>query len=67
MRRCQAYEKTNKIEEALADAKKVQELDPSYPKVINIIILFSSINSFIHSFIHYYYYYYYYYYYKYYR
>jgi len=51
MRRCQAYEKTNKIEEALADAKKVQELDPSYPKVINIIILFSSINSFIHSFI----------------
>jgi len=44
MRRCQAYEKTNKIEEALADAKKVQELDPSYPKVINIIILFSSIN-----------------------
>ena len=47
MRRCQAYEKTNKIEEALADAKKVQELDPSYPKVINIIILFSSINTFI--------------------
>ena len=39
MRRCQAYEKTNKIEEALADAKKVQELDPSYPKVYSFFLL----------------------------
>ena len=37
MRRCQAYEKTGKIEEALADAKKVQELDPSYPKINDIV------------------------------
>ena len=33
MRRCQAYEKTGKLEEALTDAKKVQELEPSYPKI----------------------------------
>lgn len=41
MRRCQAYEKTNKIDEALADAKKVQELDSSYPKVSLSLPLFT--------------------------
>jgi tetratricopeptide (TPR) repeat protein len=34
MRRSQAYEKLDKIDEALADAKKVYELEPqSYPKL----------------------------------
>lgn len=33
MRRSQAYEKLDKMDEALADAKKVYEIDPSYPKI----------------------------------
>ena len=33
MRRSQAYEKLSKQEDALADAKKVMELDPSFPKI----------------------------------
>ena len=31
MRRSQAYEKLNRTEDALVDAKKVMELDPSFP------------------------------------
>lgn len=37
MRRCQVYEKLEKLEEALADAKKVKEMDPNYPKISNLI------------------------------
>eukprot|EP00981_Chlorochromonas_danica_P010898 scaffold3532_cov182-Ochromonas_danica.AAC.1 len=37
-RRMQAYEKLNKIEEALADGKKIQELDPSYPKIASTVL-----------------------------
>jgi tetratricopeptide (TPR) repeat protein len=33
MRRSQAYEKLTKPEDALTDAKKVLELDPSFPKI----------------------------------
>lgn len=33
MRRSQAYEKLTKPEDALVDAKKVLELDPSFPKI----------------------------------
>jgi tetratricopeptide (TPR) repeat protein len=32
-RRLQAYEKLDRVEEALADAKRIQELDPSWPKI----------------------------------
>eukprot|EP01038_Epipyxis_sp_PR26KG_P006536 gene6536-8980_t len=35
-RRMQAYEKLDKIEEALNDAKKINELDSSYPKIKSI-------------------------------
>jgi tetratricopeptide (TPR) repeat protein len=37
MRRCQAYEKTDKIEESLADSKKIKELDDNYPKINELI------------------------------
>lgn len=33
IRRMQSYEKLDKLEEALSDAKKIQELDPSTPKI----------------------------------
>jgi tetratricopeptide (TPR) repeat protein len=36
-RRMQSYEKLDKAEEALTDAKKIQELEPSYPKINNTI------------------------------
>jgi tetratricopeptide (TPR) repeat protein len=37
MRRSQAYEKLDKLDEALADAKLVFEIDPSYPKISTIV------------------------------
>lgn len=37
VRRFQIYEKMDKLDEALADAKRVQELDPSYPKISSIV------------------------------
>lgn len=37
LRRMQAYEKLDKLDEALADAKKIQELDPSTPKISSTV------------------------------
>ena len=37
IRRCQVHEKLEKLEEALGDAKKVQELDPTYPKIGTLV------------------------------
>ncbi len=37
VRRSQAFEKLNRIDEALVDAKRIQELDPTWPKIDVII------------------------------
>jgi tetratricopeptide (TPR) repeat protein len=37
MRRSQAYEKLDKIEDALADARRVQEIDPTWPTIGSIV------------------------------
>jgi len=36
-RRCQAYEKLDKFDEALQDAKKIHEICPNYPQINHII------------------------------
>eukprot|EP01034_Spumella_vulgaris_P021405 gene21405-27435_t len=41
----QAYEKLDKIEDALADAKKVQELDSTYPKIGSTISRLQKLND----------------------
>jgi tetratricopeptide (TPR) repeat protein len=37
IRRSQAYEKLEKLDEALADAKKIQEIDTQYPKISSLV------------------------------
>lgn len=36
-RRMQSLEKLGKLDEALADAKKIQELEPAYPKITSTV------------------------------
>ena len=37
MRRSQLYEKVEKWDEALSDAKKIQEVEPNYPKIAKTV------------------------------
>jgi len=45
MRRCQLYEKLDKLDEAIADAKRIKELDPLYPKISNLISRLETANQ----------------------
>lgn len=45
MRRCQANEKLDKIEESLADAKRIKELDNIYPKINELIARLTVIHN----------------------
>ena len=45
IRRCQIFEVMEKIDEALADAKSVKEIDPCYPSIDNLILRLTIANT----------------------
>lgn len=45
IRRYQANEKLDKIDEALTDAKSVQTIDPSYPKIAETVKRLDKLNA----------------------
>eukprot|EP01041_Mallomonas_annulata_P008536 gene8536-17606_t len=45
MRRCQAYELLDKLEEAVNDAKRLVEIDPAYPKAKETLIRLEKLHT----------------------